>query len=510
MRARTDPSPADIDLGTIGGRPLRLTLTGMIAAAAALQVVVWSLAPALLYSAPPLDVVEGYVHGPNWVLTTLKHPALPSWVLEVSRRLTGAVGWPAYVVSQLFVAATFALVYALGRQLMPPERAAAGTLLLPGVVYFAWPSIEFNHNVALMPLWAGLFYCLWRAVETERQIWWIGTSLVAAAMMYTKLSSGLALVAAAGWLVSDVKGRHALTRPAPWLAASLFVALIIPLYLSLRASNFAPLAYAASRAEAATNSGPILFVLAQGLALLGLFALLGVTTLVVRRAGAAPIGAPFTLAASDRSVRYLLAASAAPLLLVVLLATVSGAGLRTSWGAAMLSFVGLLVMTIAGPRFTRAHLRPLFWSSIGFLIIVPLIFSIVHVVRGGLEPRPSRAHWPRAEISRAMHAVWTAETGRPLRHVAGQFWGAGLVALSGRNMPAVIVDGDLASSPGISRDDLKRDGVLIVETTGSMAATQALAKLGPPSKSGQTTFLIPGARRGQSVTFTWAIIPPAP
>ena len=93
--------------------------------------------------------------GREWVIATYKHPALPSWVLEATRILTGAVGWPAYLVSQLFVAATFLFVYLLGCDLMGRQRAAAGTLLLTGIVYYSWPTPEFNHNVAQTPFWAG-------------------------------------------------------------------------------------------------------------------------------------------------------------------------------------------------------------------------------------------------------------------------------------------------------------------------------------------------------------------
>jgi hypothetical protein len=51
--------------------------------------------------------------------------ALPSWVLEASRLVTGSIGWPAYLVSQLFVAAAYVFVFLLGRDMMGPERAAA-------------------------------------------------------------------------------------------------------------------------------------------------------------------------------------------------------------------------------------------------------------------------------------------------------------------------------------------------------------------------------------------------
>ena len=85
----------------------------------------------------------------------------------------------------------------------------------------------------------------------------------------------------------------------------------------------------------------------------------------------------------------------------------------------------------------------------------------------------------------------------------------GLVALSARNMPVVIVDGDLASAPGVTMVQLKQDGVLIVGTLGIADTVAKLAPLGVPTKNGEMIFSIAGARRGQSVRLTWAIIPPA-
>lgn len=138
---------------------------------AACQVVAWTLAPTLTHRSPPLDVVESYMWGREWVLATYKHPAMPSWVLEASRLATGVVGWPAYLAGQLFVAATFMFVYLLGRDLLGPPRAAAGVLLMCGIAFYAWPTTEFNHNVAEMPFWAAVSWAMWRAVESQRRVW---------------------------------------------------------------------------------------------------------------------------------------------------------------------------------------------------------------------------------------------------------------------------------------------------------------------------------------------------
>jgi 4-amino-4-deoxy-L-arabinose transferase-like glycosyltransferase len=174
---------------------------------AAAQIVLWTLAPALTYRAPPIDVVEGYMWGREWVIATYKHPALPSWFLEGSRLLTGTTGWPAYLTSQLFIAATFGLVFVLGCDMMGRERAAAGTLLLAGVTYYMWPTPEFNHNVASTPLWAGIVLTLWRAVERGRMVWWVLMGLFAAGALYAKLSAVFLLVPAAAWILWDGRAR---------------------------------------------------------------------------------------------------------------------------------------------------------------------------------------------------------------------------------------------------------------------------------------------------------------
>ena len=171
--------------------PEPATLVALFAAA---QIVTWTLAPALTHSAPPIDVVEGYMWGREWVIATYKHPALPSWFLEASRVLTGGtIGWPAYLVSQLFIAATFGLVFLLGRDMMGPERAAAGTC--------CWPASRTTHGrrrssiTTSRPRRSGRVW-RWRCGARwsgARIVWWMLLGAFAAGALYAKLSAALIL-----------------------------------------------------------------------------------------------------------------------------------------------------------------------------------------------------------------------------------------------------------------------------------------------------------------------------
>ena len=167
------------------------------------QIAAWTLFPSLVSFAPPRDTVESYLWGHEWVAGTYKHPNLPGWALETGRLATGSIVWSAYLVSQLFVAATYVCVFMLGREMMGASRALAGTLLLTGVYYTTIPSVMMNHNAAMMPFWAAIAWQLWHARTRPGLIAWAALGVLAALSLYAKLSSGVMLVTAGLWLLYD-------------------------------------------------------------------------------------------------------------------------------------------------------------------------------------------------------------------------------------------------------------------------------------------------------------------
>jgi hypothetical protein len=353
-------------------------------------------------------------------------------------------------------------------------------------------------------LWAGFFLGLWRCAETNHIVAWIATGILAAAMMYAKLSSALGLVVACGWLLYDAKARSRLFGVAPWIGAATAALLVLPLYASLQQSSFAPLAHAAERADSAPGSGAINFTASQILALAGLAALLSVAD---RLAWPNPSAEP--LATSDtRARRYLYVITLVPLLLVIVPALLTGSSLRSSWAAPMMCFVGLCAVSACGRRFSDAHLLPIFKGAVGLLVVAPLLYCCFYLWAAAFERRPQRGQWPQAEIAATFRKLWQEETGTRLTYVAGHFWPAGLVAIAPGGIATVVVNGELAAAPGLSIAQLKRDGVLIVNTERQSQTPTTFEGLSAPAKTGELTFALVGARRGQTVTFTYAIIKP--
>jgi 4-amino-4-deoxy-L-arabinose transferase-like glycosyltransferase len=482
--------------------PLRLL--GMVVG---LQISVWTLAPALVNSAPPLDVVEGYMSGREWVLATYKHPALPSWVLEASRIATGgAIGWPAYLASQLFVAATFAFVYLLGRDVMDAPRAAAGTLLLTGISAYGWLTPEFNHNVAQLPFWAGIALALWRAVERRSILWWALVGAFAGVGLYAKLTTVLLLATAAAWMVWDEKARRAFATPGPWIGLAVASTLASPLLLWMVEHHFAPLFYATERAHRSSDPRVHSFVLASIASIVSVMVMLWTAGLLGRTADP---GEPAPPPIEPRALRFMAVLLAGPPVLLVFAALATGSGLRSAWANSMFDLVGLLAVALVSNRFRALTLARICAFAVALLILVPTGYVLVLGAGMRWSPNLSRVQWPQAEIARRFGEIWARETaGRPLRIVTGRNWVAGIVGITAPDLPSILNSGNLTRSPWITPERIARQGMLIVWDGDDKRLPELLVPYRASHPAGTEHFEVRGGR--YHIVINYIVVPPRP
>ena len=490
---------ADRDTERADWSPLILPLT--------LMAVLWTLVPALIHTAPPLDVAESALWGREWVVGTYKHPGMPAWVLEMSRWFDGGrIGWPAYLAGQLFNLATLALTYLLARDLAGVRVATAAVLALLGVEYLSWRSFEFNHTQAQMPFWIGAAWCAWRAVDRGTLGWWLGLGAMAAAGLYGKLSNAMLLIVIAGWIVSTPRGRASLKTIGPYAGAAAFALLSVPLGRWLIASGFAPLSYAEARgreqsllaillfpANAALQAAPI----ALTLALTGFFA----------RSTSSPAA---TAGISPDRARFLWVITLAPPLLSVLLALIGGSGLRASWLAPALPLLSVLLIARWPGVLDIAVLDRLRKIGIGIAVLIPLAYGVGVATQRYTGTVPAlRVNWPQAEIARTLSAAWSQETGKPLRIVTGRAWPAGLVALNHPDKPSILTEGELAFSPWITPERLAREGTLVVWVESSSAGiTPAMRVLIGDRQVQEKRIPMPRGKTGAEIVLKYVIIPP--
>ncbi len=466
----------------------------------------WTVVPALVHQAPPLDVVESAMWGREWIVGSYKHPAMPAWFIELGRHLNGdRIGWPAYLASQLFNLCTLLVTYFVGRDLVGARVGVAAALSLMGVEYFSWRSIEFNHTIAQMPFWVGSVWCAWRASRQNAYGWYVALALVSALGLYAKLSNATLLIVIGLWFLLTKEGRRALATPGPWLALAVFAIAAAPLARWLLATNFQALGYASARGREQSLVATLLFpanALLQGLPIVAALAIAGVFGRRDEKQSGAPV---------DVLKRHFLVLMAfGPPALSIVLALAGGSGLRISWLAPAFPLLAILVVAAFEARLSTGVLKRLQMVALAIAIGVPLAYAAVvpHVGNFGATA-PLRVNWPQKEIAKALSDAWTAETGKPLKIVAGTSWIAGLVGIDHSDKPSILTDGDLSYAPWIKPQRLRQEGALAVwkEGHGSVAMPKLEALVaGHEIKEVRVPF--PRALHHSPIVIKYAVIKP--
>lgn len=495
--------------------PQSRTSLRAIALAAALYVLAWSLLPPLLSSSLPLDVAESLSWGREWQWGYYKHPPLAPWVLEIFYRAFGHVG--PFLLSQLFIAATLWLVWRTGCRLMSRDRALLGALLTMGVAYYTRPALEFNHNIAQMPLWAATGYCLLAALQDGRMRHWVLLGVAAGLGLLTKYSVGLLLATLALYLLLTPE-RRVLRGAGPWVALAVMAALFAPHLHWLWQTNWLPMAYAQDRASGAGTHGrwdALAFVATQAinhlpLALIVLAAWIGSR----RQRREAPLSGRRWQSHCDRPA-YLWTVALGPCLLVVLVGLAAGLRVRDMWGVPMWVFSGLLVAAWLPAPWLAALQPRLLRGLVVWLVLISVATGLWLAFGAQWRHRPSRTDWPQAAIARQALSAWQAQSQSrcPLDSVSGDYWAVGLVAAQLPERPSVYIAGDPRFSPWITPERLRDHGTLWIglgDDAPVPAGLDALAQQpGMQVRQGQVAVDWPYRGAAEPLAMHWRTYVPA-
>jgi hypothetical protein len=194
--------------------------------------------------------------------------------------------------------------------------------------------------------------------------------------------------------------------------------------------------------------------------------------------------------------------------LLVLQSIVTSTRLHDLWGIPMGSFFGLAaVMGLQQRGFVinEVQVRRIVW---GVVIAVPLIYGIVKSVKLGDGDVPSTS-WPQAEISQRFEALWEAETKAPLKLVAGDALEAGLVALTAKHTPSLLIDMDMRRAPWVTADLIARDGILVIWQVTYKTGDEKLRPLTAGCVPKPLSFPYAGKSNWKPLVLYYCIIPPA-
>jgi 4-amino-4-deoxy-L-arabinose transferase-like glycosyltransferase len=420
----------------------------------ALHVVSWTLIPAVTHRNAPLDVVEGFAWGREWQWGTYKHPPLQSWLLEIAGTIFGTSGIGYFGLAALCGGIALWAVYRTALLLSDQTTAIFAAALTQSILYFTFLSPEFNPNTLQLLLWALAGYAFSKALVLESTRSWIALGLIFAAGFYAKYFMAVCGVSFALFLLANREYRKWYLRPQPYAAVLLSALLFVPHVVWLHDYNYLPFTYAASRFEhesGIVRSGiaALSFTGAQIAALLPTIVLAALLLLRSR--------APKIPHAS--LIRWL---AFAPLLIILVPSIIAGRGLRSMWGAPMLTFIPLWLVSSFRINTAKVRSFAIAWTVAFALALCGYAGNEVFAADMGFKP--SRGQFPGRAIAEYYLQAWKQKAGAPLIYVVGDEWEAANVAFYSpqRPRPHVWIYGTDSVSPWIHEEEVLNKGAVVV------------------------------------------------
>jgi len=433
------------------------------------QAALWTLMPALFYSAPPGGVPLLLAVGHEYLLGSYLGPPLAFWLGESAFRIAGAFGL--YALAQACIVVTYWAVFTLGRRIVGTRHAVLAVLLMVGIAAYTVPSPDFGPAVLAAPLWALALLHYWRAVgEGERGYWF----LLAVDLGLLLLASYVGLILIALLLIFMLgceRGRAQMLNPEPWLALLPFLIVIFPHLLWLKDARDLVLSGLSDNAAAAGAMSPgvwlcvVLVLTHLGLGLLVAFA----TGWPRRPHERAPLIDRNPVEPLGRAFVYFFALMpAASAIALVFAGGLLGPLDRV---APLVVLSGLAVVVFAGDQVPLYRERMVSSTWLGLLVAPPVIIMLGIGLLPWTFAVDLKISQPANVEGRFFADNFQRRTGKPLRYVTGDAELAPLIALASPSRPHVYFNWAPQRSPWASPADFQRDGGLLVWPAGDNRGT---------------------------------------
>lgn len=424
------------------------------------QAALWTLVPALFYSAPPGEVPMLLAIGREFVLGSYLGPPLAFWLGEIAFGIAGSFGL--YALAQGCIVLTYWAVFALGRGIVGTRHAILAVLLMVGITAFTVPSPNFGPAILAAPLWALALLYYWRAVGEGRRGYWFLLALDLGLLLLASYVGLILLALMIVFTLASARGRSAALHPEPWIAVLLFSIVVFPHVLWFSgARSLVGEGIDESVAAAGRLSPGVWLCLALLLTHLGLALLVTLTSGWPRhpRERAPEIDRnpvePFARI-------FIFAFAMAPALMAIVVAFASGRLGPLDRVAPLVVLSGLAVIVAAGDKILLYREGLVSSAWLGLLVAPPVLVALSLVLFPWTLGIDLKIAQPANAEGHFYSEIYQRRTGRPLAYLSGDPRIAPLVALASPSRPHVYFAWAPHRSPWANSADIRAQGGVLV------------------------------------------------
>ena len=438
---------------------------------------VWSIIP-LLRGSLPMDSIEAVVWGQYCDWGTNKHPSLSGHMAYWFYHIFGGSHYGIYALSQLCVLLAFIYIYKLAKCFLSNDKALVSVMLLEGVIYYGYSTMEFNVNVVSLALWPMTVYHFYKALKDDKLSDWVLTGIFAGLNMFNKYVSGILLLCMLIFVLYDKTARAKFKSFGIYVCAAMCILVFLPHLLWLYEHDFFVMDYFLGRSsKAGFESAPLLKHIVYPIRFIGSQVLFGLGAMLIYFiANKKSQKESINLLSFDK--RFLFCLGLLPLVVMMLVSMIGGIKLKSMWGFPVLYMLGILLFSFF-PREFNENIKIKMIKGAYFMMLL-LGFALTMVI---MFNKSDKLHLKAVDYASEMEKIYHQKAqGKPFKYVAGDVWWVDNIALYAPSEPKPVIWADIKKNPWFDEDDFVASGALIV-TAGKgeyQAAKNVLDNLSEP------------------------------
>ena len=398
------------------------------------HLIFWTLIPTLTNNNLPLDTIEALAWGSNLDWGFNKHPPMSVFLVEIFYQIFGAQDWPYYLLSQICVIISFAVVFKFAEDFFKNKIfCLLSVLLLEGIYFYNFTTPEFNVNVCLMPFWALTVLYLWKGFKDNKIIDWLLVGLFAGFGFLSKylfIYLGLAMDIFLIYMIYKKKiNFKCLASLIP------FFIVLFPHLIWLTENDYITITYGLHRTGTGDQNFldhiiyPLIFLGKQIGILIPFFLMLLFLNNNLK----------IKLNFKDNKLLFLLAINIVPIALVFLTSMIMGVKIRTMWMTPFYLFFGVMIIYIFQSQINLNKLKNFVTVFIVLFIFSPFAYAYISITKS--DKRTDYPGKMKAEKVKLFYENQNQIIGE-ITFVKGNEWLAGNLSYHLKERPKWIYDKD--------------------------------------------------------------------
>ena len=394
------------------------------------HLLLWTLVPSITNSNLPLDTIEALAWGSSLDWGFNKHPPVSAFFLEVFYQIFGAQDWAYYLLSQIFVAISFVVVFNFAEELFKNKTSSLiSVLLLEGIYFYNFTTPEFNVNICQLPFWALCVFYSWKLFNKQqinfKDCFWLG---VFAALGFLSKYLFIYLLLAIDLLffyVIFVK-KYKKFNFMYLISFEVFIVLLIPHLIWLTNNDYITISYGLARTGLEKSSlldhviYPLVFLGKQIGILIPFFIML---FFLVKKF-------KFKISLKDKKLFFLIFINLVPIGLMFLTSILTGSKIRTMWMTPFYLFLGVLIVYIFQTQINFKKLKGFILTFLILFIFSPFIYGYISITK-----IDKRTDYLGKQIAGKMKYAWDKNHKEPINIVFGDEWAAGNLSYHLKSRP---------------------------------------------------------------------------